>query len=104
MLLGGGAGDHFGRRRLFLIGITVFTLASILCATAPSLGWLLVARCGQGLGAALLMPNSLALLGSAFTGEARGRDWHGPQRQRWPARRTTCRRLARRHDRAYDLH
>ena len=73
MLLGGGAGDHFGRRRLFLIGIAVFTLASILCATAPSLGWLLVARCGQGLGAALLMPNSLALLGSAFTGEARGR-------------------------------
>jgi EmrB/QacA subfamily drug resistance transporter len=73
MLLGGGAGDHFGRRRLFLIGITVFTLASILCAAAPNLGWLLAARCLQGLGAALLMPNSLAILGSAFTGEERGR-------------------------------
>ena len=73
MLLGGGAGDYFGRRRLFLIGVTVFTLASILCAAAPTLGWLLTARCVQGLGAALLMPNSLAILGSAFTGEARGR-------------------------------
>jgi EmrB/QacA subfamily drug resistance transporter len=73
MLLGGGAGDHFGRRRLFLSGVTVFTLASILCAAAPTLGWLLAARCVQGLGAALLMPNSLAILGSAFTGEARGR-------------------------------
>ena len=73
MLLGGGAGDHFGRRRLFLIGLTVFTLASILCAAAPTLGWLLAARCLQGLGAALLMPNSLAILGSAFSHEARGR-------------------------------
>jgi EmrB/QacA subfamily drug resistance transporter len=73
MLLGGGAGDHFGRRRLFSMGITVFTLASILCAAAPTLGWLLVARCVQGLGAALLMPNSLAILGSAFSQEARGR-------------------------------
>lgn len=73
MLLGGGAGDHFGRRRLFSIGVTVFALASILCAAAPSLGWLLAARSVQGLGAALLMPNSLAILGSAFTREARGR-------------------------------
>jgi EmrB/QacA subfamily drug resistance transporter len=73
MLLGGGAGDHFGRRRLFLGGVAVFTLASILCAAAPTLGWLLTARCLQGLGAALLMPNSLAILGSAYAGEARGR-------------------------------
>ena len=73
MLLGGGAGDHFGRRRLFLSGVTVFTLASILCAASPTLGWLLAARCLQGLGAALLMPNSLAILGSAFAGESRGR-------------------------------
>lgn len=73
MLLGGGAGDHFGRRRLFLIGLVVFTLGSILCAAAPTFGWLLTARCVQGLGAALLMPNSLAILGSAFSREARGR-------------------------------
>jgi MFS family permease len=73
MLLGGGAGDHFGRRRIFLYGLTVFTLGSILCAAAPTLAGLLVARCVQGLGAALLMPNSLAILGAAFTREARGR-------------------------------
>jgi EmrB/QacA subfamily drug resistance transporter len=73
MLLGGGAGDHFGRRRVFLNGLTVFTLGSIVCAAAPTLAWLLAARCVQGLGAALLMPNSLAILGSAFTREARGR-------------------------------
>ena len=72
-LLGGGAGDYFGRRRVFLIGLVVFTLASVLCAAAPTLGWLLAARCLQGIGAALLMPNSLALLGSAFAGEERGR-------------------------------
>src|SRR5262249_25275710 len=45
ILLGGGAGDHFGRRRLFLVGLVVFTLASVLCAAAPTLAWLLAARC-----------------------------------------------------------
>ena len=73
ILLGGGAGDHFGRRRLFLLGLAVFTLASIVCATASSLVWLLIGRASQGLGAALLMPNSLAILGASFGGEARGR-------------------------------
>lgn len=73
ILLGGGLGDHFGRRRLFLIGLVTFTLASILCAAAPTLPWLLAGRGLQGLGAALLMPNSLAILGSEFSGEARGR-------------------------------
>lgn len=73
MLLAGGLGDHFGRRRLFLVGLVTFTLASIMCAVSPSLPWLLAARGIQGLGAALLMPNSLAILGSEFNGEARGR-------------------------------
>jgi EmrB/QacA subfamily drug resistance transporter len=73
ILLGGALGDHFGRRRLFLIGLTAFTFATIVCAAAPSLAWFLAARGLQGLGAALLMPNSLAILGGAFTGEARGR-------------------------------
>jgi EmrB/QacA subfamily drug resistance transporter len=73
MLLAGGLGDHFGRRRLFLVGLVTFTLASIMCAASPSLAGLLVARGVQGLGAALLMPNSLAILGSEFNGEARGR-------------------------------
>jgi EmrB/QacA subfamily drug resistance transporter len=73
ILLGGALGDHFGRRRMFQIGLWTFTFASVACAAAPSLAWLLAARGLQGLGAALLVPNSLAILGGAFTGEARGR-------------------------------
>lgn len=73
LLLGGAMGDRFGRRRLFLGGIAVFALASIICALAPSLEVLLAGRVVQGVGAAMLMPNSLALLGSSFAGEARGR-------------------------------
>ncbi len=73
ILIGGALGDHFGRRRLFQIGLSIFALASLACAAAPSLAWLLAARGLQGLGASLLMPNSLAILGGAFAGEARGR-------------------------------
>jgi EmrB/QacA subfamily drug resistance transporter len=73
LLLGGGAGDHFGRVRLLKVGTLVFGMASVGCAIAPSLPWLLLARGLQGIGAALLMPNSLAILGSSFSGEARGR-------------------------------
>jgi EmrB/QacA subfamily drug resistance transporter len=73
ILLGGSLGDHFGRRRLFLIGLLLFASASILCAFAPSFAWLLAGRSTQGIGAALLMPNSLAILGGAFSGEERGR-------------------------------
>lgn len=58
---------------MLVAGILLFTLASVACAVAPSLGVLLAARAGQGIGAALLMPNSLAILGNAFSGEARGR-------------------------------
>ncbi|HEX8126171.1 MAG TPA: MFS transporter [Allosphingosinicella sp.] len=73
LLLGGAAGDKFGRRRLFLLGIALFALASALCALAPSLHLLLAGRALQGIASAMLMPNSLALLGAAFAGEARGR-------------------------------
>jgi EmrB/QacA subfamily drug resistance transporter len=73
LLIGGAAGDHYGRRRLLIAGTTIFTLASIACAIAPSLAVLLAARALQGIAAALLMPNSLAILGSAFVGEAKGR-------------------------------
>ncbi|HEY2558233.1 MAG TPA: MFS transporter [Caldimonas sp.] len=73
VLLGGVAGDRFGRKRIFLTGITIFTAASLGCALAPAFGWLLAARALQGVGAALLVPASLALLGAAFDGEARGR-------------------------------
>ena len=73
LLLGGGAGDRFGRRRLLVSGIMLFAAASCLCAAAPGLEWLLAGRVLQGMGAAMLMPNSLAVLGTAFSGEARGR-------------------------------
>jgi len=73
LLLGGAAGDRFGRVRLLIIGTAIFGGASIACALAPSLPWLLVGRSLQGVGAALPMPNSLAILGAAFSGEARGR-------------------------------
>jgi len=73
ILFGGAAGDHYGRRRLFMLGVALFVAASAACSVAPSIDLLLVARCVQGIGAALLMPNSLAMLGAGFTGEARGR-------------------------------
>jgi EmrB/QacA subfamily drug resistance transporter len=73
LLLGGALGDHFGRRALLVIGTTLFALASLACALAPSLTLLLVGRAGQGIGAALLLPNSLALLNAAYTGDRRGR-------------------------------
>jgi EmrB/QacA subfamily drug resistance transporter len=73
LLLGGAAGDHFGRRRLLMAGTTVFALASLGCALAPGLPSLLAARLVQGIGAAMLMPNSLALLGQTFSGASKGR-------------------------------
>ena len=73
LLLGGAVGDHFGRRRLLVIGTALFGIASLTCALAPSLPLLLAARAVQGIGAALLLPNSLALLNAAYSGEKRGR-------------------------------
>jgi len=73
LLLGGAAGDRYGHARLLVIGTGMFGAASVGCALAPSLTWLLAARALQGIGAALLMPNSLAILGAQFSGEARGR-------------------------------
>jgi EmrB/QacA subfamily drug resistance transporter len=72
ILLGGAAGDHYGRRRLFLAGIGLFLAASLVCATAPTLTIILAGRVAQGIGAAMLMPNSLALLGAGFDDEAKG--------------------------------
>ncbi len=73
LLLGGALGDQYGRRLLLLIGTGVFAVASLICALAPSLDVLLAARAAQGVGAALLLPNSLALLNAAYHGEKRGR-------------------------------
>jgi EmrB/QacA subfamily drug resistance transporter len=73
LLLGGAAGDRFGRKRMLMSGIVLFALASAFCAAANTVGALVFGRVLQGCGAALLMPNSLAILGASFDGEARGR-------------------------------
>jgi EmrB/QacA subfamily drug resistance transporter len=73
LLLGGAVGDHFGRKRLLIVGTSLFAIASLICALAPSLPILLGARAAQGVGAALLLPNSLALLNAAYSGDRRGR-------------------------------
>src|SRR5471032_3005620 len=73
LLLGGAAGDRHGRKRLLVWGTALFAVASTACAAAPTLGLLLTGRALQGIGAAVLMPSSLAILGASFSGEARGR-------------------------------
>jgi EmrB/QacA subfamily drug resistance transporter len=73
LLLGGAAGDRFGRKLLLIVGIAIFALASVFCTLATNMVWLLVGRGIQGMGAAILLPNSLAILGDAFTGAQRGR-------------------------------
>jgi len=73
LLLGGAMGDLYGRKRMLIGGIFLFAASSLLCAFAPSLPVLLAGRALQGLGAAMLLPSSLAILGDTFRGEARGR-------------------------------
>ena len=72
LLVGGSLGDQFGRRRLFVIGLIAFGATSILCALAPSEEFLVGARALQGIAGALLVPGSLAIVASTFSGEARG--------------------------------
>lgn len=73
ILLGGAAGDRYGRKRLLIAGVTLFALSSLACALAWNLPALFIARFVQGVSAAMLMPNSLAILGQSFSGEAKGR-------------------------------
>jgi len=73
ILIGGAAGDRFGRRRAFLLGLIVFTAASIACGLAPSSVALIGARALQGIGAAMLVPSSLAIISAAFPEKERGR-------------------------------
>ncbi len=73
LLLGGAAGDRYGRLRLLIIGVALFAVASVACALAPNLIVMLLGRFVQGIGAAMLMPNSLAILGQTFSGAAKGR-------------------------------
>jgi EmrB/QacA subfamily drug resistance transporter len=80
LLVGGSLGDHYGRRRVFLVGTALFALASAWCGLAPNIGQLIVARAAQGLAAALLVPGSLAIISSSFTENERGRaigTWSG---------------------------
>jgi MFS family permease len=77
LLVGGSLGDQFGRRRIFVIGLGLFGVTSILCGVAPSSGFLIGARALQGLAGALLVPGSLAILAATFEGAERGRPW-GP--------------------------
>ena len=73
LLIGGAAGDRFGRRRVFVIGLGVFAAASVWCGLAQSVTQLIVARAVQGIGAALLIPCSLAIIGAAFDEAERGK-------------------------------
>jgi EmrB/QacA subfamily drug resistance transporter len=72
VLAGGAAADRYGRKRIFVAGVVVFTAASLACGLAPNLPTLIAARAAQGIGAALLTPASLALLGAAFDEKGRG--------------------------------
>ncbi len=73
ILLGGSLGDRYGRRRVFVLGVVLFTAASLLCALAPSVELLIAARLLQGVGGALLTPGSLALIEASFRAGDRAR-------------------------------
>jgi EmrB/QacA subfamily drug resistance transporter len=73
LLVAGALGDRYGRRRVFLVGVVWFALASLLCGLAPTAGVLVAARALQGVGAALLTPGSLAILEASFQPADRGR-------------------------------
>jgi EmrB/QacA subfamily drug resistance transporter len=80
ILVGGSAGDLFGRRRVFITGVTIFAIASALCGIAQSIQQLIYARALQGVGAALLTPGSLAIISASFPEQERGRaigTWSG---------------------------
>jgi len=72
ILVGGAFGDRFGRRRILTIGVILFTLASVWCGFAPNIGQLIWARSIQGIGGALLIPSSLAIIGATFPSDRRG--------------------------------
>jgi len=80
LLTGGSLGDHFGRRRIYVIGVFLFALASVWCGLAPNIKQLIIARAAQGIGGALLVPGSLAIISNSFSEEERGRaigTWSG---------------------------
>ena len=80
LLAGGSLGDHFGRKRIYTLGVVLFVLASIWCGLAPGINQLIIARAVQGVGGALLVPGSLAIISASFGEEERGRaigTWSG---------------------------
>jgi EmrB/QacA subfamily drug resistance transporter len=80
LLVGGAAGDRFGRRRVFAIGVALFTAASVWCGLASSVRELIVARAVQGIGGALLVPGSLSIISASFAESERGKaigTWSG---------------------------
>src|SRR5947207_10793248 len=80
LLIAGSLGDHHGRRRVFLIGVALFAAASCACGLAADIRQLIVARALQGLGAAFLVPGSLAIISNSFSEQERGRaigTWSG---------------------------
>jgi EmrB/QacA subfamily drug resistance transporter len=80
LLLGGSLGDHFGRKRIYAIGVVLFALASIWCGFAPNITQLIIARAVQGIGGALLVPGGLAIISASFPEAERGQaigTWSG---------------------------
>ena len=73
LLVGGSLGDHYGRRRIFLLGVAIFAVASAACGLVGNIHQLIVARAFQGFGAALLVPGSLAIISNSFSEHERGR-------------------------------
>ncbi len=69
----GRLGDLYGRKRVFTVGLCLFTLASLACGLAPGIGWLIGFRAIQGLGGALMMPNTLSIIANVFRPEERGK-------------------------------
>jgi len=80
LLLGGSLGDRFGRKRIYAIGVAVFAVASVWCGLVPSINQLILARAAQGVGGALLVPGSLAIISATFSEKDRGKaigTWSG---------------------------
>src|SRR5260370_19488983 len=80
LLIGGTLGDQYGRRRIFVIGVVLFSVASAWCGLAPNIRQLIIARALPGIGGALLVPGSLALISANFSQAERGRaigTWSG---------------------------
>src|SRR5687768_10204930 len=73
LLTGAALGDRFGRRRMFVAGLAVFTVASVACAVSPNIGSLIASRALQGVGAAMVLPLSLTLISAMFPPRQRGK-------------------------------